>query len=157
MTQFQSAPLCKQTVGNLFVSSAITVPEDACVREAVALMQTERIGAILVESAGRFKGVFSERDVVTRVLAENLPLDTPVREFLRPVPVFVKTTDEVGRAMDLMSEHYLRHLAVVDDQMKILGIISVRNIVDCLAQQFPEAVINQPPRADQVMSAPEGG
>jgi CBS domain-containing protein len=157
MTQFHGAPLCKQTVGNLFVSSAVTVPENASVREAVALMQARRIGAILVESAGRFKGVFSERDVVTRVLAENLSLETPVRDFLRPVPVFVKTTDEVGRAMDLMSEHYLRHLAVVDDQMKILGIISVRNIVDCLAQQFPEAVINQPPRADQVMSAPEGG
>ena len=157
MTKFQGAPLCKQSVGNLFVSNAFTVEEHAPVREVVALMQAKRIGAILVEAAGLFKGVFSERDVVTRVLAENLSLDTPVREFLRPVPVFVKTTDEVGRAMDLMSEHYLRHLAVVDDDMNILGIISVRNIIDCLAQQFPQAVINQPPRADQIMSAPEGG
>jgi CBS domain-containing protein len=157
MIQFQGAPLCKQSVGNLFVSNPLTVGEHAPVREVVALMQEKRVGAILVEAAGRFKGVFSERDVVTRILAENLSLETPVREFLRPVPVSVKITDEVGRAMDLMSEHYLRHLAVVDDDMKILGIISVRNIVDCLAQQFPEAVINQPPRADQIMSAPEGG
>jgi len=157
MTQFQGASLCKQSVSHLFVSDPITVPLHASVREVVALMQKKRIGAVLVEAEGRLKGVFSERDVVTRVLALNLPLETPVKEFLRPVPVFVKPADDVGKAMDLMSEHYLRHLAVVDDDMKILGMISVRNIVDCLAQQFPEAVINQPPRADQMMSAPEGG
>lgn len=157
MTQFQGAPLCKQSVSNLFVSDPVVVPEHAPVRDVVALMQKKRIGAVLVETGGRLKGVFSERDVVTRVLPDNLSLDTPVREFLRPVPVFVKPSDEVGAAMDLMSEHYLRHLAVVDDDMNILGIISVRNIIDCLAQQFPEAVINQPPRADQIMNAPEGG
>ena len=151
------ASLCNQSVGNLYTRNPVTVSEQAPVRDVIALMQEKRIGAILVEAEGRLRGVFSERDVVTRVLAENLSLDTSVKEFLRPVPVSIRPTDEVGKAMDLMAEHYLRHLAVTDDQLKILGILSVRNIIDCLAQQFPEAVINQPPRADQIMSAPEGG
>jgi CBS domain-containing protein len=157
MTHYQSAPLCKQSVGTLYSSHPFTVPENAGVGDVIALMQEKRVGAVLVEAGGRLKGVFSERDVVVRILAENLSLDTPVKEFLRPVPLHVAPSDQVGLAMELMAEHYLRHVAVTDDHLKILGIISVRNIIDCLAQQFPEAVINQPPRADQTMSAPEGG
>lgn len=157
MTHYQSAPLCKQSVGSLFSNHPFTVPEHSSVRDVITLMQQKRVGAILVEAGGRLKGVFSERDVVVRVLAENLSLDTPVKEFLRPVPLHIAPSDQVGAAMQLMAEHYLRHVAVTDEELKILGIISIRNIIDCLAQQFPEAVINQPPRADQTMSAPEGG
>jgi len=120
-------------------------------------MQDRKIGAVLIESEGKLRGLFSERDLIEKVLGESVSLETPIGELTTSDPVYLQTTDEVGKAIRLMADNRLRHLPVCGDEMEIVGILSVRRIIDSLADQFPAEVINRPPRADQSMRTPEGG
>ena len=150
-------PICRETVGDLYPPNPIMVPATTPVGEVIELMQVRRVGAILLESDGLLVGVFSERDVVTRVLGSEIDPKTPVNTIVAQDPVYVRTTDHVDKAIGLMAERGIRHLPVCSDQLEIEGILSVRQIIDCLAQHHPMEVMNRPPAPGLVPQAPEGG
>lgn len=126
------------------------------VAEAVALMRRERVGCLLVTDGPRVVGIFTERDLMARVLAEGKPLDTPVRECMTADPVTVLPKDSVGVAVRRMEEGGYRHLPVLDEQGRPVGILSVKRIVHYLAEHFPGTVYNQPPDPGVVQQQREG-
>jgi CBS domain-containing protein len=126
------------------------------VAEAVALMRRERVGCLLVCDGPRVVGIFTERDLMARVLAEGKPLDTPVRECMTADPVTVLPKDSVSVAVRRMEEGGYRHLPVLDEQGRPVGILSVKRIVHYLAEHFPGTVYNQPPDPGVVQQQREG-
>ena len=96
--------------------------------------------------------MFSERDLIDKVLGEPISLDTPIGDLTTSDPVYLEMTDELGKAIKLMADKGLRHLPVCGGEMEIVGILSVRRIIDSLADQFPAEVINRPPRPDIIPS-----
>ena len=105
-----------------------TVTPKATVREAAKTMAERNIGAILVTEGQRLVGIFSERDIMSRVVAKNLDPDTtPVESVMTRNPDSLPPGADIRDAMRLMVAHDYRHVPVMDGQ-RILGIVSARDI-----------------------------
>lgn len=133
------------------------VQPDQSVAEAVDLMRQHRVGCVLIcRDEGRLLGIFTERDLMRRVLAVGLPLSVPVAMCMTRDPVVVHPKDSIGVAMRRMEEGSYRHLPVVDPAGRPLGILSVKRIVHYLAEHFPSTIYNQPPDPTVVPLEAEG-
>jgi len=114
------------------------------VAEAVALMRERSVGCVLVCLERRVIGIFTERDLMRRVMAMGKSLGTPVSESMTPDPITVHPKDSIVSAIRRMEEGGYRHLPVVVDGRPV-GILSVKRIVHYLVEHFPSAVYNLPP------------
>jgi signal-transduction protein with cAMP-binding, CBS, and nucleotidyltransferase domain len=131
-------------------------PEQS-VAEAVAMMRQHRVGCVLVcREDDSLIGLFTERDLLRRVLAAGLPLSVPVGLHMTGKPVVVHPKDPIGTAVRHMEEGGYRHLPVVDPAGRPLGVLSVKRIVHYLAEHFPCTIYNQPPDPNVVPLEPEG-
>ena len=126
------------------------------VAEAVALMRQENVGCLLVCQDGRVIGIFTERDLMRRVLTQGKPLTLPVGQFMTPDPVIVHPKDPIGVAVRRMEEGGYRHLPVVDEHGQMVGILSVKRIVHYLVEHFPATIYNLPPDPSAVPLEREG-
>lgn len=105
-----------------------TVNPQASVGEAVARMNQRRIGSILVMDGERLVGIFTERDVLTRVVPQQLdPQRTPVGEVMTRNPISIAPTRTVQEAMMVMTDTRHRHLPVVQGG-KVVGLISMGDL-----------------------------
>jgi CBS domain-containing protein len=126
------------------------------VGDAVTLMRQEQVGCVLVcDARQQVVGIFTERDLMRRVLAQEKPLTSPISECMTPDPVTVHSKEPIGCAIRRMEEGGYRHLPVVD-QGKPVGILSVKRIIHYLAEHFPATVFNQPPDPGAVHQEREG-
>jgi CBS domain-containing protein len=99
------------------------------VTEAARQMMFRNVGAILVLDQGELRGLFSERDLLRRVVAEGLDPDfTPVAEVMTTDVVAIDESSSVEHAAELMKHYGFRHLPVVRGQ-QALGMISMRDLL----------------------------
>jgi len=119
-----------------------TVPVLATVEEAVQLMIDNEVGAVaVVDDQGVVAGMFTERDVLEKfTLSGREAHDTPVRELMSPMVEMATEETTPAEALRVMLERHYRHMPVVNDQGKVLGILSLRHIleakIDNLLQQL---------------------
>src|SRR5271166_2344850 len=133
------------SVSRLRPSPAYQLRPDQTVADAVALMKQHRVGSVLVCSGCELLGIFTERDLMRRVLAPGLPLTLPLGACMTTGPVVVRPKDSVAVAIRQMEEGGYRHLPVVDEAGKPLGMLSVKRIVHYLVEHFPATIYNLPP------------
>ena len=131
------------------------VARSAAVADALDLMRRDNVGCVLVCDGDRLVGLFTERDLMTRVLAVGKPLSHPVAEVMTPDPETVSPKDPVRLAVRKMKLGGHRHLPVVDEAGRPVGLVSVKGVVHYLVEHYPAAVYNQPPPG-QVPDSPEG-
>jgi CBS domain-containing protein len=119
-----------------------TVHLQSNVADAIRTMMSRHVGAVaVVDAERRVAGIFTERDVLRKVaLSGRDPEKTSVCE-LMTTPVELATLDTgLGEAMSTMVERHYRHLPVVDDDARLLGIVSIRHIlqarIDDLTQEL---------------------
>src|SRR5262245_36513674 len=103
------------SVSRLDPTPPLGIDAAVSVADAVAAMRMGNVGCLLVTDRGRVVGIFTERDLLTRVLARARPLDTPIRVVMTPNPVTVGPKDSVRTAVRRMQKGGYRHLPVVDD------------------------------------------
>jgi CBS domain-containing protein len=126
--------------------------------KVVAAMKEGRRGAVLVEDDGALVGIFTERDLMTRLDHTSLDwLHTPIRDVMTPRPMAIRPEDTIAEAMRRLNQGKRRHLPVVDAAGKILGILSIRDLLAHVAQRFPEDFVNLPPDPDHEASGEWGG
>lgn len=147
--------LRKDPVTRLDPTPPPVVEKSSLVADAVARMQQDNIGCVLVCEADRLVGLFTERDLMTRVLAVGKPLTIPVADVMTPDPETVGPKDPVRLAVRKMKSGGHRHLPVVDEARRPVGIVSVKGVVHYLVEHYPAAVYNQPPPG-QLPDSPEG-
>jgi CBS domain-containing protein len=105
------------------------VEADQTVLEAARLMVEHSIGAVPVLRKGDLVGIFSERDIMRRVVAEKRdPEKTRVSDVMTADPLIVDVRDPIERCMVLMKEHNFRHLPICDGR-KLKGLVSLRDIL----------------------------
>jgi CBS domain-containing protein len=126
------------------------------VAEAVTVMREENVGCLLITESNRVVGLFTERDLLTRVLEPGKPLDTPIRLCMTANPVTVSPKDSVRTAVKRMQKGGYRHLPVVDEAGRPVGILSARRVVHYVVEHFPSLVFNLPPQPDQYPKTPDG-
>ena len=120
------------------------VPPEALVSEAVAKMHKHNIGALLIVKTERLVGIFTERDVLFRVVGGNLdPKSTPVSEVMTPDPVCVTPLTTLQEAMALITVKRIRHLPVLESD-RILAMVSSGDLNHSLVK-------NQERRIDTLM------
>jgi CBS domain-containing protein len=109
-----------------------TVSLLASVEDAIRVMMDKDVGAVaVVDEQGVVAGMFTERDVLAKfALSGRSAKGTPVRDLMSPM-VEMATSETTGaEAFKVMLERHYRHLPVVDDHGKVLGILSIRNILE---------------------------
>jgi len=122
--------LMEDTVSQLQPRRAITLDSAAPVRRAIEVMLAHDIGAVLiVDAAGKLLGIFSERDLLTKVADPVVDHTTrPVSDFMTPNPTTIRPTDTLAFVLHQMHVGGYRHLPVLKEGQP-LGMISVRDML----------------------------
>lgn len=107
---------------------------DAPVLDAIRLMADARIGAVLVMDGPHLVGILSERDYARKVVLQGRSsADTPVRDIMTAQLVTATSADTSDRCMQLMTDHRIRHLPVVDAH-DVVGMISIGDLVKAVIE-----------------------
>ena len=104
----------------------------ASVQEAIRTMLDKDVGAVaVIDEQGIVAGMFTERDVMAKFALSGRDAKTsPVRELMSPMVEMATEETTAAEAFKVMLERHYRHLPVVDDHGKVLGILSIRNILE---------------------------
>ena len=126
-------------------SEAASVSVEATAEQAIRTMVDRHVGAVaVIDENRRVAGIFTERDVLCRLaLGEHDPKTTSVRKMMTtPVEMATRSTT-AGEALATMVERHYRHLPIVDDDGRLLGMLSIRNVlqaqIDTLTRQLDQA------------------
>ena len=125
---------------------AISIPIDTPISQAIYLMQTKRIGCVLITSRGKLFGIFTERDVLKKVLGVAFDLKTtPITEVMTVNPQALNEEDTMAYALNFMDLGGYRHIPIVNDHFEPVGIVSVKDIVSYFVGHFQDEILNLPP------------
>ncbi|MFI9584718.1 CBS domain-containing protein [Streptomyces sp. NPDC052236] len=117
-----------QRVREIMTSAPVAVGRLTAVSEVAHRMRDENIGAVLVTDGEKLCGLVTDRDLVVRIMAEGKDSgDTTVQDACSDDLVTVTPDDEVDRAIQLMREHSLRRLPVVEGSAPV-GIVSLGDL-----------------------------
>ncbi len=127
-------------------------------KDAIALMQREKSGyLVIVDEHLKVLGMFTERDVLMKVLKKGVSLQNTVSQYMHEATGALSKSDTVGMAIDYMRSHNVRHVPLVDEYGQLNGVLSIRTVVNFLSELFPTEVFNLPPKSDQIHETVEGG
>lgn len=127
-------------IRSLMKTEMITVKPHDSVRDAVRLMAQNQVGAVLVVEGGAMKGIVSERDVVTRVVAEGKdPAATKVSEISTSAVVDVDVNTHVRKCAELQSAMGVRHLPVTENGEPV-GILSSRDFLAYVVEGLEQVI-----------------
>jgi len=142
-----SDALLNDTITMLSPAEPICLPETATVHDAIRTMLAQRQAGVLVTSReGRLAGIFTERDVLTRVVGRDLDArKTPLGDVMTKNPEALAASDRVAYAIHCMSVAGYRTIPLVDGEGRPIGVVTVSDVVRWLAGLFPEAVLNLRP------------
>ena len=139
--------LVNGTVITLGPAEPICLPATATVHEAVERMLAGRqAGVLIVDGEGRLTGIFTERDVLTRVVGKDRDSRrTRLAEVMTASPEALTSRDRVAFAIHCMSVAGYRTVPLVDDERRPVGIATATDVIRWLASLFPEAILNLAP------------
>jgi len=110
--------------------TTLEVSPDVSVMEAVRLMSTAKVGAIAITVERRIRGVFTERDLMRRVVSkERDPRETRIAEVMTSPVETVSDSTSVAEAAAIMHARHIRHLAIVDAKGHFLGLVAQRYLL----------------------------
>jgi CBS domain-containing protein len=121
-------------------SFVATAPEDVTVLAATQLMQERRIGSVIVTRGERIVGIFTERDIVNRVVAAGRdPRTTAVRDVMTTPVACCHPDTELEECVALMTDKRLRHLPVVKDG-QLCGVVSSGDILALQVREHKQTI-----------------
>lgn len=107
-----------------------TVPIEASITEAAKIMNRKLIGSILAVKEGEPVGMLTERDILRKVVAKGKdPKTTSIYEIMTSPLITTHKDTTLSDALKIFRKHYIRRLLITDDDGKIIGIITHRNVV----------------------------
>ena len=139
--------LLSDTIAVLGPAEPVCLRETASVQEAIERMLAHRqAGVLVIDADGRLMGIFTERDVLTRVAGQGRdPRNTALGAVMTRDPEALAPGDRVAYAVHSMSVAGYRTVPLVDAERRPLGVVTVSDVIRWLAGLFPEAVLNLPP------------
>ena len=108
----------------------VTVTRDTKIKSAVDLMSGNQIGCLIVnDRSGKFAGIVTERDIVTRAVASSMDFEkATITDIMTPHVVSCSVGTPAGRAREIMAANHIRHLPVIDNGV-VVGILSARDLM----------------------------
>lgn len=128
------------TIGSLMKTEMVTAKPDETVAQVAARMRDNAVGAVLVLEAGKLTGLFSERDLLTRVIAAGKdPNTTRVSDVATRHLVTVTVDEPVRRCAAILKDKRFRHLPVLEDGEPV-GILSARDFFEFIVDGLERLV-----------------
>ena len=126
-----------ERVGNLMErNDLLTASPEMTVSEASRLMARRKVGAVMVTRDGKLVGIFTERDVVFRVIAQGLDVEaTRLADVMTSSPITIDPNKSFGLALVLMQKNGFRHMPVTENGVPV-GMVSARNALDPDLEEF---------------------
>ncbi|MEM0272129.1 MAG: CBS domain-containing protein [Thermoprotei archaeon] len=109
----------------------VVLPSESTIREAAQQMSLKDVGLVVLVDKEKPRmpvGVVSERDIV-KAVAKGEPLDASVKTIANTRLITIGLNEDVGEAASKMLSNNVRHLVVVDDSKRLVGVVSIRDIV----------------------------
>jgi CBS domain-containing protein len=147
---------CDQRVSVLPTDDYVAVSPYTPLSEAIEAMKDDEGGCVIISDDGRVAGIFTERDLLMKILGEKVDLQSPISEWMQPVVETLSSEATIGDAVRLMNEKGFRNIPLVK-QGELVGSISVFDIITYLAECYPKETMNLPPLPAQVMDTVDGG
>ena len=114
----------------------LTAPPDTTVSKAAKLMAKAKVSAVLVLDGESLVGIFTERDAVTRVIAQERDVQTTrLADVMTAAPQTISPDKTFGHALLMMYENGFRHVPVIENG-KVIGMVSARNALDPDLEEF---------------------
>jgi len=133
----------KKRIRHLVLDPAVCVQTGTSLREVVEQMKLSHSSCILVNEGESCVGIFTERDYLNKVLCNNkIDRARAIDEFMTAGPQTLSPEDTVGEAIKIMNEFGFRNVPLVDSLGKCVGLLQIRNIIQFLAELYPEEVLN---------------
>ena len=123
----------KMTIAEIMSKKIETIEESASVQELALKMKDKNISSLLVvDSFGKAKGLVTERDLIRKVCVKDICTSKVIIKEIVSLPlVTINPNESPSTAIDIMLQHNIRHLVVVDDSMEInkpIGIVTPRDL-----------------------------
>jgi CBS domain-containing protein len=110
-------------------SQVLTIGAEADVQQAAQVMNEHKVGCLVVTERGRVVGIFTERDVLQRIVAERRdPASTPVGQVMSPEVVCARPDTDLDEARAVFKNRRIRHLPVVGPEGNLLGLVSIGDL-----------------------------
>lgn len=133
-----------------------TVALGAPLESALAEMRVGRGEAVIICDGRQLRGILTERDVLNRVLGHDVDQRRPVDDFMTAQPDTLRPEATLLEAMQMMEAGGYRNLPLVDDEGNLMGLLRQQDLLEYVAEAFPQEILNLPPRPHQLMEEPEG-
>ena len=135
----------------------VCVRPETTLAEAIEQMKKDEGGcAIVCDREGQVVGIFTERDLLNKIVGQDVDMNAPVGDWMSTAVETLSTDATIGDAVRVMDEKSYRNIPLVKDN-RLIGSISVFDIITYLAESYPKETMNLPPVPAQVMDTPEGG
>ncbi len=150
--------LWNERIGLLPLQKPIILPETTSIYDAINAMQENDTGCILVNSDNHLlSGILTERDIMTDYIGTSIAPETPLKELMSPDPAVLSPDTTVAEAVAYVGENKIRHFPVGLTKGRIVGLMSVRVLVDYVSDHMAEEILNLPPDSTIVARAADGG
>jgi CBS domain-containing protein len=152
------AEIASTPIGDIARRPPVRVSPDTPLSDVVRELRERNRGAVIVEDAAGIVGIFSERDVMARVdHASPTWQSMPVSEVMTRSPRTIRVDARIEESINLMVTGDYRHLPLVDESNKVVGIVSIRDILAHIVSFFPGDFLNLPPDPEREARSLWGG
>ncbi len=158
LDRHETPALCREPISRLPLREPILLTRKDTVSTAIARMVEDGRGAVLVLEAGRLVGIFTERDVLTRIAALGLdPKREEVGTHMTPNPEVLMPGDKIAFVLNRMTVGGYRHVPIVDKRGTVQNLVSVKDVVQYIVDAMPEEIYNiRPMPLHKGFKSPEG-
>ena len=126
-----------RSIGLLNPPTPISMRDTSSVKDGLSVLKEQPVGCILLtDAAGKLSGIFTERDVVKKIVLTQVLPAAPLADYMTHNPQTVEMTTPIAFVLQMMSEGGYRHMPVVDDELYPVGIVSVKDIVDYIVRSI---------------------
>lgn len=124
-------------IEEITVRPPVTATPDTTIAQAAQMMAGEAVGSLIIVDGDRLVGIVTDRDIVVRALARNLPSDTRVDDVMSMNIVALDAGADVRDAMRAFGHHAVRRLPIVDHG-KVTGLLSLDDLIVAMTSQLGE-------------------
>ena len=127
-------------IASKIVRKVVVLDESHTVLDAAILMAEEFVGSVVITSASKITGIFTERDLMMRVVGkERDPEQVKIRDVMTKEVIRVSPKDTASACLNLMKEYRCRHLLVFDGD-EFVGLVSLRDLVALMMEEKEELI-----------------